>query len=214
MADFHQVLRPVLISTDEVKTCPLGLINLNQPGNYLVWLMNYSGELSIDIVSSYVRVYVFGTYYGRQNQVFDLSINQRHIEPNSLSQVLIKGVFAGASRFSYKGLIKILAKAQSSQAYQKNQNLILSDKAYVESDPFLEIEANRVVCGHGSTTSSLSIRQLNYLLSRGLSHAQAERLMIFGFLSEVVYQSKAKAKQLKLLAGLDKILNRLKLGRT
>jgi Fe-S cluster assembly protein SufD len=76
--------------------------------------------------------------------------------------------------------------AQRTDAYQTNRNLLLSEEARADSLPNLEIEADDVRCSHGATVGQLDVEALFYLLSRGLSREQAERLVVMGFLGEVL----------------------------
>lgn len=203
MVNWYQVVQPTLVTADKVKVYPNGLINLKRSGTYLIWLMNYSGQLKVNILNRAIKVYIFGIYYGQKHQTFDLDVYQLHRHPGSLSELLIRGVFDDCSRFIYKGLIKIEPQAQKSHAYQKNQNLILSDKAHIESDPLLEIEADDVFCTHGSTTSMPSPSQKYYLLSRGIKPKQAQSLIVQGFLSEVVDRAQAVVKEVNLPTAIE-----------
>lgn len=170
-------------------------INLNQtkqskltfsrPGNYTVFFYNLSGEFDFRIKASGVNLDILGLYVGKKSDDFELKTNQYHIAPNSTSNLLIKGVFDDQSKFIYQGLIKIEKEGQKSHAYQKNKNLILSDKVYVDSRPFLEILANDVFCTHGSTTGKINEESLFYLKSRSLNQKAAEELYISGFVQEI-----------------------------
>ena len=171
-------------------------INLNQtketklifdrPGDYTVFFYNLSGEFDFKIKSSGINLDIYGLFIGNKADNFQLKTNQYHIAPNSTSNLLIKGVFDDQSQFIYQGLIKIEKTGQKSHAYQKNKNLILSEKVYVDSRPFLEILANDVFCTHGSTTGKINEESLFYLKSRGLSQKIAEKLYVSGFIQEII----------------------------
>jgi Fe-S cluster assembly protein SufD len=77
-------------------------------------------------------------------------------------------------------------KAQKTDAYQTNRNLLLSDHARADSLPNLEIQADDVKCSHGATVGQLDEESRFYLMSRGLTREQAERLVVMGFLGEVL----------------------------
>lgn len=160
-------------------------IRLDTPGDYRVYLENQSGEYVFEIVASGVDLMIYGLFDARSHDSFRVHTVQHHIAPASTSNLLIKGVFRDASQFHYTGMVKIEPGAQQSHAYQKNQNIVLSSDVFVESEPFLEIEANDVFCTHGSTTGRLSQDQLYYMQSRGLSKSAAEEMLIVGFLDEV-----------------------------
>jgi Fe-S cluster assembly protein SufD len=118
---------------------------------------------------------------------------------NSQSNLFVRGVFDDSSKFLYEGLIQIDKKAQKSNAYQKNQNIILSNKVYVDSRPFLEIQANDVRCTHGSTTGRLNTEELFYVQSRGFDIIEAKKLLIQGFKAEVFNQMLNLGVELKHL---------------
>jgi Fe-S cluster assembly protein SufD len=127
-----------------------------------------------------------GCYFGDGSQHFDFHTYQNHKIGNSTSDLLFKGALRGRARTIYQGLIKIHPNAQRSDAYQANRNLILSDKARADSIPSLEIEANDVRCTHGATVGQVDDEQLFYLMARGLTRHEAEKLIIGGFFAPVL----------------------------
>lgn len=86
----------------------------------------------------------------------------------------------------FRGLIKVFPKAQRTDAYQTNRNLILSKKAEAIALPNLEIEADDVRCSHAATVGQLDEEELFYIMSRGISREMAEKLVVFGFFGEVL----------------------------
>jgi Fe-S cluster assembly protein SufD len=161
-------------------------IVFKKPGSFVAFMHNYEGEITFDIQSPKVDLKVYGIYIGRASDAFTLSSTQRHVAPGSSSELFIKGVFYDESKFIYKGLIRIEKTAHGTKAHQRNQNLKLSPNTFVESDPFLEILNNDVSCGHGSTTGALNKEELYYLNSRGIQKKNAEKLLVAGFLNEIV----------------------------
>jgi Fe-S cluster assembly protein SufD len=129
---------------------------------------------------------MLGLYFGDGDQHFDFNTSQDHIEPNTGSDLLYKGALDGASRSVFRGIIRVLPGAQRTDAYQTNRNLLLSPGARADSLPNLEIEADDVKCSHGATVGQLDAEAKFYLMSRGLSRVQAERLVVLGFLGEVL----------------------------
>jgi len=158
---------------------------VNTPGEYIFFIHNYSGEVDIEIKSQEAKVFIYGIYVGKKGDNFTLNTIQHHKIGNSISDLLIKGVFFDDAKFIYDGLIKIDKKAQKSNAYQKNQNLMLSKDVFVSSKPNLEILANDVRCTHGSTTGQLDQTQVYYLKTRGLTEDTAQKLLIEGFVGDV-----------------------------
>lgn len=170
------------------------------PGKHVFFLHNFSGELNIEVEAKNAEVFIFGIYIGRGADNFKVNTIQNHKVGENVSDLLIKGVFFDESKFIYQGLIRIEKKAQKSNAYQKNQNLIMSPKVFVDSRPFLEILANDVRCTHGSTTGKLDAEQIYYLQSRGLAFASAEKVLIDGFIEDVFNKIEALGyKDLKAL---------------
>lgn len=158
---------------------------ISEKGDHVFFMANYSGALNIDIQSEDVKVYIFGAYVGTNSEIFTINTIQKHSIGKNISDLLIKGVFYDESKFIYEGLIKIEPGAQQSNAYQKNQNLILSDGVFVDSRPFLEIAANDVRCTHGSTTGRLNKEDMLYVQTRGINKTNAEKLIVLGYISEV-----------------------------
>lgn len=161
------------------------VLKFSKSGRYVVFLSNFSGEVRIEIEELGIEVFIFGVYVGKDKDNFSLSTVQHHKVGETVSDLLVKGVFTDESQFFYQGLIRIEKGAQKSHAYQKNQNLMLSSKAFVESRPFLEILANDVFCTHGSTTGRLDREQILYLKMRGINEDKAKLLLVEGFLKEV-----------------------------
>jgi Fe-S cluster assembly protein SufD len=109
-----------------------------------------------------------------------------HHEPHATSMQLFKGVLTDQSKSSFQGKIYVAQKAQKTQAYQLNNNLVLSRSAEAHSKPNLEIFADDVKASHGATVGKLDPEQLFYLKTRGFSEQQAQNTLISGFLQEVV----------------------------
>ena len=129
---------------------------------------------------------MLGLYFGDDDQHFDFNTSQDHISPHTASDLLYKGALDSASRAVFRGIIRVQPTAQHTDAYQTNRNLLLSGNARADSLPNLEIEADDVKCSHGATIGELDSDAKFYLMSRGLSRIQAERLVVLGFLGEVL----------------------------
>ena len=129
---------------------------------------------------------MLGLYFGDGDQHFDHNTSQDHIAPDTGSDLLYKGALDESSRAAFRGIIRVHPDAQRTDAYQTNRNLLLSDDARADSLPNLEIEADDVKCSHGASVGQLDSETLFYLLSRGMSRQQAERLVVLGFLRDVM----------------------------
>ena len=129
---------------------------------------------------------LLGLYFGDGDQHFDFNTSQDHVEPNTGSDLLYKGALDGDSRAVFRGIIRVHPGAQRTDAYQTSRNILLSPGARADSLPNLEIEADDVKCSHGATVGELDAEAKFYLMSRGLDQVQAERLVVLGFLGEVL----------------------------
>ena len=125
-------------------------------------------------------------WFGDREQHFDHHTLQHHAARSAHSDLLYKGALTDSADSVFRGLIRVEPDAQLTDAYQTNRNLLLSDRASARALPNLEIEADDVRCSHGATVGQVEARQLFYLMSRGLSREQAERLLVFGFFDEVL----------------------------
>ncbi len=129
---------------------------------------------------------MLGLSFGEAGQHFDHNTSQDHVAPHAKSDLLYKGALTGNSRSVFRGVIKVHKGAIGTDAYQTNRNLLLSAEARADSLPNLEIEADDVRCSHGATVGQLDKEPLFYLMSRGLPQEKAERLVVMGFLGEVL----------------------------
>lgn len=109
-----------------------------------------------------------------------------HQEPYTHSTQLFKGVLTDFSHSSFQGKIKVLKKAQKTEAYQLNNNLVLSENAEANSKPNLEVFADDVKASHGATVGQLDAEEMFYLKTRGFSEMDARRALITGFCNQVV----------------------------
>jgi Fe-S cluster assembly protein SufD len=105
--------------------------------------------------------------------------------PHAHSELLYKGALTDAGHSLYYGTIRVGSEARGTDSYQTNRNLLLSDTARADSNPQLEIDTNDVRCSHGSSAGQVDKKQLFYALSRGIPRAEAERMLVLGFLAEV-----------------------------
>jgi len=119
------------------------------------------------------------------NSHIELNTKSNHIEGDSKSRVLVKSVLTDNSRLSFNGLINIEKMAVNSDAYLKNENLVLGDNVSINSSPQLEIKNNLVRASHGVATKSVDNNHLEYLMGRGLSEKDATILIVSGFVEEI-----------------------------
>jgi Fe-S cluster assembly protein SufD len=129
---------------------------------------------------------VTGAYFADGTQHLDYDTFQEHIAPNTTSDFAFKGALRDNATTVWRGMIRVERDAQKTNAYQENRNLLLSKDAHADSIPGLEILANDVRCTHGATLGQVDREQLFYLMTRGLSRAEAERLIVRGFFQDVL----------------------------
>jgi Fe-S cluster assembly protein SufD len=149
------------------------------------------------------NVKVTGAYFLRDSEHADYDTTQEHAAPNTTSDLFFKGVLADSARAVWRGVIRVDKGAQRTDAYQENRNLLLSREAHADSIPGLEIEANDVRCTHGATVGQIDKMQLFYLMSRGLSRAQAEQLIVRGFFQPILDRIESAEVRESLSAALD-----------
>jgi len=146
---------------------------------------------------------VTGAYFADGKQHLDYDTFQEHIAPNTTSDFAFKGALRDEARAVWRGMIRVEEGAQKTNAYQENRNLLLSKTAHADSIPGLEILANDVRCTHGATLGQVDREQLFYLMSRGLPHAEAERLIVRGFFQDVLDRVELEPVREALAAALD-----------
>ncbi|TML67171.1 MAG: Fe-S cluster assembly protein SufD [Actinobacteria bacterium] len=129
---------------------------------------------------------VTGAYFADGKQHLDYDTFQEHIAPNTTSDFAFKGALRDDARAVWRGMIRVEPGAQKTNAYQENRNLLLSKTAHADSIPGLEILANDVRCTHGATLGQVDREQLFYLMARGLTRGEAERLIVRGFFQDVL----------------------------
>jgi Fe-S cluster assembly protein SufD len=136
---------------------------------------------------------LLGLYEVAGQQHVDHHTTIDHAKPHCTSRELYKGVLDGRARAVFDGRILVRPDAQKTSAMQTNKNLLLSKEALVHTKPQLEIFANDVKCKHGATIGQLDADVLFYLRSRGIGLAEARRLLIHAFASEIIDTVKADA---------------------
>ncbi|PYL07336.1 MAG: Fe-S cluster assembly protein SufD, partial [Verrucomicrobia bacterium] len=119
-------------------------------------------------------------------QEFDARTLQDHAIPHTASDLLYKNALDDRARCTFGGLIRVEPHAHFTDAYQKVRNLLLSDDSEANSMPGLEILADNVRCTHGATSGQIDEDEMFYLRSRGIPVPVAQRLIVTGFLDEVI----------------------------
>ncbi len=126
---------------------------------------------------------ILGVFYGTGKGVATIKTLQHHVAPNTTSNLLIKSVMRDESVCLYEGSIVVDKRAQKTDAYQRNENLLLGDNARATSKPALEILANDVRCTHGAVVKTLDPNEVWYAATRGIKGDDAQAMIMAGFLS-------------------------------
>jgi len=129
---------------------------------------------------------VTGAYAPHGRQHIDFDTTQEHGAPNTTSDLAFRGILNDRSQAVWRGMIKVDPGAQQTDAFQECRNLLLSKRAHADAIPGLEILANDVRCTHAAAIAQIDKEQLFYLRSRGLGEPVAKRLVIEGFMQELV----------------------------
>jgi len=127
---------------------------------------------------------MYGLYLLKGNTLADNHTVVDHRQPNSLTNEFYKGIMDDNSRGVFNGKIFVRPNAQKTNAFQANRNILLSDKATVNTKPQLEIWADDVKCSHGCTTGQLDEEALFYLRARGIDRNSARAMMLYAFAAE------------------------------
>ena len=129
---------------------------------------------------------VYGLYFPVKDQLMHIETRQDHLVPRTYSNLHYKGALADQASASWEGMIYVDPKAEKTDGYQKNENLMLSDEANVFAKPGLEIITDDVKCSHGTTITNIDDDQIFYLTSRGIPEREAEKLVIRGFFDTIL----------------------------
>ncbi len=186
-------------------------VNCNSASTYDSFIFSTGANLSrIEAISSInaedINFNIKGLYLANKNQHHDITTLMQHKKPNSKSNQHIKGILEENSSGVFQGKVIVSQDAQKTDAFQFNQNLLLSENADVNSKPELEIYADDVKCSHGSTTGDLDEEMLFYLRSRGLNKQQAKKILIEGFINELFDEIKNEEIKENLLKTSKEII--------
>src|SRR5918912_315912 len=153
---------------------------------------------------------VTGAYASRGRQHLDFDTLQEHAAPDTTSDLAFRGILADRSSAVWRGVVQGDPGAQRTDAFQESRNLLLSGRAHADAIPGLEIQANDVRCTHAAAIAQIDPAQVYYLMSHGIPKVTATRLVIEGFLEELVerFEEGPVREQLTdaLLTRLERVL--------
>ena len=176
---------------------------LGRSSRYYTTSINLGAQLSrhdISVVMDHdgAETSVDGLYMVDGNQHSDTHSVIDHKSPHCTSHQLYKGILDGNGRAVFNGKVFVRKGAQKTDAIQTNKNLLLSDKAHVDTKPQLEIFADDVKCAHGAAVGQIDPDQLFYLETRGIGHELGRGLLTYGFAEEVVQKIKIESIRAEL----------------
>ncbi len=146
----------------------------------------FKNEIKCNLNGKYSSAFVNGIFSLNENQQHEIRTTINHLEENTKSYQLIKGVLGKFSKAAYQGKIFVNSQAQKTDGYQLSKAILLDETSEFNAKPELEIYADDVKCSHGSASGNLNENSIFYLMSRGLNYQQSKELLINGFLLDVV----------------------------
>ena len=143
-------------------------------------------DMECDLMEKNSNCNILSALFLKKNEHQEIKTLVNHLAPNCKSNQKVKNVLCSESKGVYQGKIYVKDIAQKTDAYQLSRALLLNDNAEFNSKPELEIYADDVKCSHGSSSGSIDEDSLHYLMTRGLSRKDSTKLLIKGFLSDVI----------------------------
>lgn len=165
----------------------------------VLWVQRLDTTVRVALVGRGASAQIVGFVRPTGDTKIYLRTLQIHEAPETTSSLLVKSIVSDSAMFSYEGSIRVAPAAQKADAYQRNENLLLSPSAHAQSKPSLEILANDVRCTHGATIGTIDPDELWYLTSRGIDLPSAKQLIVKGFfesaigtISDIIVQEKVR----------------------
>ncbi len=150
-------------------------------------------DIECDLVGEKAKCNILSGLFLNKDEHQEIKTRINHLFPNCKSFQKVKNVLSSQSKGIFQGKIYVNDIAQKTDAYQLSKALLLGDHAEFNSKPELEIYADDVKCSHGSTSGSIDENSLHYLMTRGLNKENSTRLLIKGFLNDIVEFIKSKS---------------------
>ena len=146
----------------------------------------FKNEINCDLQGQHSSAFVNGIFDLDDENHHEIKSNINHLVENTKSYQLVKSVLEKKSKAVYQGKIFVSSEAQKTDGYQLSNAILLSENSEFNAKPELEIYADDVKCSHGSSSGSLDENSIFYLMSRGLNYKEARKLLINGFLLDVI----------------------------
>lgn len=171
-----------IIATDEIKQLNDSTIRVNTITKRQDFARN---GINVSVDGQNCETYLNGAYSPIKKEHIDNHTRVDHLKPNCMSSEIYKGVLNDKSTAVFNGKVIVHIDAQKIQAYQKNNNVLISDTATMNAKPELEIFADDVKCSHGTTTGQFDEEAIFYLQARGISKDTAKQMLVQAFMDEV-----------------------------
>ena len=128
----------------------------------------------------------YSLYSSKDNQTFDIINESNHYNEYTFSDMINKSTVNESSINSYIGTVNITRNAKYSNGYQQSHSMILDNKSKSESIPILEIDNSEVKCSHGATVGKIDKEKIFYLMSRGFTEKESKKIIVEGFISDLI----------------------------
>ena len=161
-------------------------------------------NLKISLDGEHASANISGLALSDKNQHVDNYTSIEHLKPNCVSNQLYKNILDDSSTGAFTGRIHVSPYATKTAAYQRNNNVILTDAAKMNTKPQLVIDNDDVKCSHGATVGRINDEALFYLQARGINEKEARLMLMFAFAHEVL----AEVKIDKLRDVIDQLVNK------
>jgi Fe-S cluster assembly protein SufD len=199
VVDHNACLELYSVQNDSGNRYQQGLTHIHQSDSSRVNTFTFTlngkfvrNNLQLSLDGERIESHMFGLYLVTGDTLADNHTIVDHRKPNSFSNEIYKGIMDGNSKGVFNGKIYVRPQAQKTNAFQANRNILLSDKAVVNTKPQLEIWADDVKCSHGCTTGQLDEEAMFYLQTRGINKETARAMMLYAFAIEILDNVKNK----------------------
>ncbi len=198
-ADENAVIDHIKLQEESKKAFHISRTEVRQErnSNFVSHSISTGGEISRNDINSVFNsegseCTLNGLYLLSGNQLYDAHTMIDHAKPYCNSHEHYKGILDDKSRGVFNGKVMVRPDAQKTNAFQENNNIILSDEALVNTKPQLEIFADDVKCSHGATIGQLDQDSMFYLKSRGIGEEKSRIILMHAFCSDIVKTIKVK----------------------
>ena len=192
-ADKKSIIDYYKIQNDNLQASLIDNTYVNQERNSAFSMHTFSfgnelvrNNLNISQNDEFIETIIKGVTIIGNKQHVDHNTLIQHNKPNCNSHQDYKGIYDNKSTGVFNGKIIVEKQAQKTNAFQSNNNVLLSDKATINAKPQLEIYADDVKCSHGCTVGQLDKNALFYLKSRGIPEKEATALLMYGFANNIL----------------------------